>query len=26
VVDNLAPPTPCAVCGGEHGGGERNPA
>jgi mono/diheme cytochrome c family protein len=24
VVDNLDPPTPCAVCDGEHGGGERN--
>jgi mono/diheme cytochrome c family protein len=24
VVNNIDPPTPCALCGGEHGGGERN--
>jgi hypothetical protein len=26
VVNNLDPPTPCAVCDGEHGGGDRNGA
>jgi hypothetical protein len=26
VVNNLDPPTPCVVCGGEHGGGKSNGA
>jgi mono/diheme cytochrome c family protein len=26
VVNNLDPPTPCARCGGEHGGGDKNGA
>ncbi len=26
VVNDIDPPTPCAACGAEHGGGERNEA
>jgi hypothetical protein len=26
IVNNVDPPTHCPVCGGEHGGGDRNPA